>query len=77
MDVYVAELFGRGERLIDDLEQHGPFVLVEPFGGLVDVVVCALVGAADDHDSYGVVVDAVVVDGGLEYVGVFCNPMVS
>lgn len=33
---------------VDDLEHHGAAVLVEPFGGLVDVVVGAGVGAADD-----------------------------
>jgi hypothetical protein len=30
------------------LEHHGPLVLVEPLGRLVDVVVCTGVGAADD-----------------------------
>jgi thiazole synthase ThiGH ThiG subunit len=47
--------------------------LVEPFGGAVDVVIGAGVGAANEHDSYvrgGV--DAVVVNGGLEEVGVRC-----
>ena len=39
----VAEL-----ALIDDLEHHGALVLVEPLGGLVDVVVGPGVGAADD-----------------------------
>jgi hypothetical protein len=48
--------------------------LVEPFRGLVDVVVCALVGAADDHDGDAIVVDAVVIDGWLEHVGVFGDP---
>jgi hypothetical protein len=39
----VAEL-----AVVDDLEQHGAFVLVKPFRSLVDVVVGAGVGAADD-----------------------------
>ena len=51
-------------------------MLVEEFGGLVDVEVCAGVGAADDHDGEVIVVDAVVVDGGLEKVGVFLEPVV-
>ena len=34
--------------LVDHFEEHGAAVLVEPFGGRVDVVVCAGVGAADD-----------------------------
>lgn len=59
---------------VDDLEEHGAAVLVEPFGGLVDVVVGAGVGAADDHDGEAFVVDAVVVDGGFEEVGVFFKP---
>jgi hypothetical protein len=75
VDVYVAELLGSWEGRVNDLEQHGALVLVEPFGGLVDVVVCALVGAADDHDGYRVVVDAVVVDWGFEHVRVFCDPV--
>lgn len=33
---------------VDDFEGHCAAVLVEPFGGLVDVVVGAGVGAADD-----------------------------
>lgn len=35
---------------VDDSEEHAAAVLVEPFGGLVDVVVCSGVGAADDLD---------------------------
>ena len=46
--------------------------MVEEFGRGVEVVVCTSVGAADDHDGVagggGGVVDAVVVDGGLEEV---------
>ena len=33
---------------VDDFEEHAAAVLVEPFAGLVDVVVCSGVGAADD-----------------------------
>lgn len=33
---------------VDHLEDHGALVLVEPLGRLVDVVVCAGVGAAYD-----------------------------
>lgn len=40
--------FGGGGVVFDDLEKHGSFVLVEPLGGCVDVVVCSGVGAADD-----------------------------
>ena len=60
---------------LDDFKEHGAFVLVEPFGGGIDVVVCAGVGAADDHDGYVVVVDAVVIYGGFEEVGVFFEPV--
>lgn len=71
VDVDVAE----GAVGVDDLEEHAALVLVEPFRGLVDVVVCAGVGTADDHDGEAVgVVDAVVVYGGLEHVGVFFDP---
>lgn len=75
MNVDVAELAAGGLCFIDDFEEHGAFVLVEPFGGFVDVVVCALVGAADNHDGYRVVVDAVVVYWGLEHVCVFRDPV--
>ena len=34
--------------VVYDFQEHGASVLVEPFGGRVDVVVCAGVGAADD-----------------------------
>lgn len=62
---------------IDGFQEHRASVLVEEFGGCVDVVVCSGVRAADYH--YGVagcgggggVVDAVVVYGWLEEVGVF------
>jgi hypothetical protein len=60
--------------VIDNFEQHAAFVLVEPFGRLVDVVVGSRVGSADYHYCEGVVVDAVVVHGGLEEVGVFGDP---
>lgn len=55
-------------------------MLVEEFRGGVDVVVGAAVGAADDHDGValggggGGVVDAVVVHGGLQEVGIFLKP---
>jgi hypothetical protein len=50
IDVDVAEdAFGR-----DGLEQHAAAVLVEEFGGAVDVVVCSCVGSADDHDGHWV-----------------------
>ena len=69
VDADVAKL-----AIIDDLEEHAALVLVEPFGGLVDVVICAGVGTADDHDGDGIIVNTVVVDGRLEHVGVFRNP---
>ena len=75
---------------VDDFEEHAAAVLVEPFGGLVDVVVCSGVGAADDlgglamglgnskgercHDCDILVVDAVVVDWRFEEVGVLFEP---
>ncbi len=34
--------------VVDDFEEHCAAVLVEPFGGCVDVVVCSGVGAADN-----------------------------
>ena len=68
---------GRGGGFgVDSLEKHGAAILVEEFGGRVDVVVCSCVGAADYHDCVaggaggGGVVDAVVVDWGAEEVGV-------
>lgn len=44
-DVAVDGFGGGG---FDDFEEHRAFVLVEEFGGGVDMVVCAGVGAADD-----------------------------
>lgn len=50
-------------------------MLVEPLGRGVDVVVCAGVGSADDHDGeVGRGVDAVIVYGGLEEVFVLGDP---
>lgn len=54
IDVYVPKLVCGG---LDGFQQHAAFVLVEEFRGRVDVVVCAGVGAAYDHDCEGVVVD--------------------
>lgn len=71
VDVDVAELVGAG---LDGLEQHAAAVLVEELGRRVDVIVGAGVGAADDHDGERVVVDQIVVDGGLEEVGVRFEP---
>lgn len=71
MDVYIAELLGWWEGGVDDLEEHAATVLVEPFGRGIYVVVCAGVGAADDHGGEVVIVHAVVVYRGLEHVGVF------
>lgn len=54
--------------------------MVEELWGGVDVVVCSCVGSANDHDGVagcgrgGGVVDAVVVDGWLEKVGVGVEP---
>lgn len=65
---------GRRSGCVDGFEEHGAPVLVEEFGRGVDVIVGSGVGAAHDHDGVagggGGVVDAVVVDGGLEEVGV-------
>lgn len=43
VDDYVFEFV-----VVDDLEGHGAFVLVEPFGGFVDVVVGSGVGSSYD-----------------------------
>jgi len=59
---------------IDNFEEHGTFVLVEPFCSFVDVVVGSFIRAADYHYGYGVGVDAIVVDWGFEHVGVFGDP---
>ncbi len=59
---------------MDCFQQHGAFVLVEPFSSGVDVVVGAGVWATDNHDGDGVVVDAVVVYRGFEEVGIFGEP---
>lgn len=45
-DEDVAE--GIGGRGVDHLEEHGAAVLVEPFRGCVDVVVCSGVGSTYD-----------------------------
>lgn len=58
-------------------------MLVKELGRRVDVVICARVGPADDHNGVpfcgggGGVVDAIVVDGGLEEVGIFFKPVVE
>ncbi|KAI9171259.1 3-hydroxyanthranilate 3 4-dioxygenase [Paramyrothecium foliicola] len=76
------------DAVVDDLEHHGALVLVEPLGRLVDVVVGAGVGPADDlervgkraywscpyHDAKILIVDAVVVDGWLQEMGIFLKP---
>lgn len=72
----------RGGAGVDSFEKHGAAVLVEEFRSRVDVVVCAGVGSADDHHGIslcgggGWVVDAVVVNGWLEEVSVFGEPVV-
>ena len=75
MNVYVLELLVGGKRGVDYFQQHGAFVLVEPFCSFVDVVVCSFVGTAHYHDGYIIVVDTVVVYRRLEHVGVFCYPV--
>lgn len=73
VDRYILELSCTS---VDNLEQHRPTVLVEELRRGINVVVCAGIGAADYHDRVagggggGGVVDAVVVDGRLEKVGV-------
>ena len=76
-DVLDDSGLGRGGGFgVDSLEKHGAAILVEEFGGRVDVVVCSRVGAADYHHRVaggaggGGVVDAVVVDWGAKEVGV-------
>lgn len=75
MNVYVLELLVGGEGGIDYFQQHGAFVLVKPFCGFVDVVVCSFVGTTNYHDGYIIVIDTVVVDRRLEHVGVLCYPV--
>lgn len=71
----------RGCRGVDCSQEHRAAVLVEEFGSGVDVVVGAGVGAADYHYCVaggswrGRVVNAVVVDRGLEEVGVSFEPV--
>lgn len=48
MDDYVFEFRGRWGRGVDDFEEHGAFVLVEPFGRFVDVIVGSCVGPSYD-----------------------------
>lgn len=68
-------------RGVDCFEEHGAAVLIEEFGGCVNVVVGTGIGAADYHycvagsSRGGGVVDAVVVDRGLEDVGVSFEPV--
>lgn len=38
--------------IIDDLEEHGATVLIEPFGGLIDMEIGAGIGAANDLPSH-------------------------
>lgn len=68
MDMNIAELLLGWLRLVDDFEQHGAFVLVEPFRSFVDVVIGSLVGPANNHDGYLIVVHAVIVYGWFEHV---------
>ena len=70
VDVLRFEVFGR----VADFKEHRPAVLVEPFGGCVDVVVGARVRAADNHDREAGVVNAEVVDGRLQEVRVLFEP---
>lgn len=61
--------------LLDDFKEHAALVLEEPLGGGVDVVVATGVGTTDDHDRYAVtVVEAGIVNRGLEEMGVGCEP---
>lgn len=65
---------------VHGLEQHRAFMLIEELGSGVDVVVCSSIGAANDHDSQatrgggGWVIDAVIVDWGLQKVRVVLQP---
>lgn len=71
---------GRRRGGVYCLEQHRSSVLVEKFRCCVDVVVCSCVGTADNHDCVAGcrggrwMVDAVVVNRGLEEMGVFFEP---
>lgn len=60
--------------IVDNLEYHGASVLIEPFRGLVDVVVGSGVRAADNHDCEIFIVDTVVVDGRFQEMRVLVQP---
>ena len=76
--------------IVDDLEEHGATVLIEPFGRLIDMEIGAGIGAANDlpshqprrvleagnvnHDGHVVVVDTIVVDWWFEKMGIFLEP---
>ncbi len=38
--------------IVDDLKEHGATVLIEPFGGLIDVEIGAGIGAANDLPNH-------------------------
>lgn len=60
--------------IVDNLEHHGAFVLVEPFGCLVDVIVGSGIGSADNHDREVFIVDTVVIDGRFQEMRVLIQP---
>jgi hypothetical protein len=72
VNVNVAEL-----AVIDDLEQHGALVLVEPLGSFIDMVVGAFIRTTHNHHSHAVVVYAVVVDWRFEHVRVLGYPVAT
>jgi len=61
IDYEISEL-----ALVDNLEHHRAFVLVEPFGRLVDMVVSSSVWTSNNHDRHIFIIDAIVVDGRFE-----------
>ena len=61
--------------IVDDAEEHGAFILVEPFLGFVNMIIRPLVRSTYDHnDKVLAFVGAEVVHWWLEEVGVFVEP---
>ncbi|KAL2287188.1 hypothetical protein FJTKL_06178 [Diaporthe vaccinii] len=75
LDLDVLEELPALGVLLHHLEAHGALELVEPLLRLVDVVVVARVGPADDHEDHVLAAEeAVVVDWGLQEVLVLAQP---
>jgi len=51
--------------------------LVEPFRGLIDVIICSFIWAANDHDSDAVIVYTIIVYRWLEKVRILFKPFLE